>query len=199
MACPLIFTSYSQTTPGEPCCSIISKDTKNNIVVIRNQTTGRLLTFQPNAADMNVIVVGDPVNTDMLLGKITAIRGSARDYKIVEANRKEPSDILASLQIDHSEPVNGIVNIKVNRAEPVNGNVFRSKALNSEPVNTVVANKVNPGEPCCAIIDIQTDPVEPCCAIVTFKNATGQQLRFKAPKEVQELWYIVYHFLIQLL
>ena len=159
--------------PEEPCCSVISKDTKNNIVVVRNQATGRLLTFQPNAADMKVIVVGDAVNTDMLLGKITAIRGSARDYNITESNRKQPSDILATLQIEHSDPVNGIVNTRFNRSEPVNTYVFKSKALNSEPVNTILTNKVNPSEPCCAIVDIQVDPLEPCCAVVSFKNASG--------------------------
>jgi len=154
------------------------------MVVIRNQTTGRLLTFQPNADDMKVIVVGDAVHSDMLLGKITAIRNSARDYRITEPNKKDPSTILASLQIDHSEPVDGIVNTKFNRSEPVDTYVFRSKALNSEPVNSIVSNKVNPQEPCCAVVDIQVDPVEPCCAVVSFKNASGAISHFKAPKEI---------------
>jgi hypothetical protein len=183
MACALFIYTNAQNSIS-PCCNVISKNIKTNKVVIRDQTTGRLFTFQPNTADMNVIVVGDAVNTDMLLGKITAIRGSARDYKIAEPDRKDPSDILASLQIDHSDPVNGIVNVNFDRSEPVNGNVYRSKALNSEPVNTVVSNKVNPIEPCCSVVDIQVDPLEPCCSIVSFKNASGAVSYFKAPKEI---------------
>src|SRR5688572_7858555 len=91
LACSIFISSNSQISPAVPCCNIILKDTKTNHVVARDQTTGRLYSFQVSAADIKSIVVGDVVNVDQLSSTITSIRGSARNYNIPEPDKAEPA------------------------------------------------------------------------------------------------------------
>ncbi|MGZ5189523.1 MAG: hypothetical protein ACXWCZ_00815 [Flavisolibacter sp.] len=185
MACSLFVTGYPQTTPGEPCCAIILKNAKNNLVVARDQTNGRLYSFQVNATDMKSVVIGDIVNIDQLSSTVTAIRGSTRNYAVIEPDKAQPVGILTSFTIDYAEPISGMVNTRQSGAAPINDmSIYRSKALAATPISDI-KNKISDSEPCCSIISIEPDAAEPCCGIVSFKNGlTGLVSQFKAPKNI---------------
>ncbi|MGZ8536697.1 MAG: hypothetical protein ACXWV9_00475 [Flavisolibacter sp.] len=187
LTCFIYSGSFAQNAPAAPCCSIILKNQKNNLVVARDQTTGRLYSFQVNATDIKSIVTGDIVDIDQLSSTVTAIRGSTRNYAVIEADKAQPVGILTSFSVDYAEPITDIVNTRQSNAGPINSintNIYRSKALGADPVNTV-KNKISDGTPCCSIISIETDPAVPCCSIVSFKNGlTGLVSQFQAPKNI---------------
>ncbi|HMK05600.1 MAG TPA: hypothetical protein VK489_15470 [Ferruginibacter sp.] len=169
LVCGIHVSTYAQTTPGEPCCNIIARDIKKNLVVARDNTTGRLTTFKTDNLDINGIKKGDPVSIDLQTKKITAISGAVRNYPAIQPDRAQPVGILIALQIDNAETISGIGTPGPNGAAPIND----------------IKTKINYGEPCCSIINIQPDPAEPCCSIVSFKNSTsGVSSQFKAPKNI---------------
>ena len=170
LACGMFASAYPQSNPQEPCCSIIARDIKNNLVIARDNTTGRLTCFKTDNLDLKGINKGDAVTINLQSKKITGISGAIRNYNIIQPDNAEPVNILATLRIDNADPINGIVTPKINNAEPITG---------------IVNNKANPIEPCCNIVNIQPDPVEPCCSVVSFKtNSTGVLSQFKAPKNI---------------
>ncbi|MGZ8536696.1 MAG: hypothetical protein ACXWV9_00470 [Flavisolibacter sp.] len=202
LTCFMYSGNFAQNAPAAPCCNIILKNAKNNNVVARDQTTGRLYSFQVNATDIKSIVTGDIVDVDQLSSTVTAIRGSTRNYAVIEADKAQPVGILTSFTIDYADPVNGFLYTMKNKAENAsfsNIAVYRSKALSATPISDIVSTNVNTAEPiagiidkniqnaepCCSIISIEPDPAEPCCAVVSFKNGlTGLVSQFKAPKNI---------------
>ena len=153
-------TSFAQN-PLEPCCNVVGIHPAKNLVVARNNTTGRLFAFMVDAMDIKAVKLKDPVVTNAGFTTVTAINGAARKYKA------EP---VTDRNINYVEPVSGI---KKTNAEPVNG----INISNAEPVGIVQINYV---EPCCSIVQI--DKIEVCCSMVIAKNkTTGATIKFKAP------------------
>lgn len=156
LACGMFVSAWSQSEPGQPCCNIIARDIKNNLVVARDNGTGRLTCFKTDNLDIKAISKGDAVTINLQSKKITAISGTIRNYSIIQPDKAEPVGILAALRIDNAEPVNEIVTPKINNASP-----------------------------CCGIVSIEPDPAEPITGIVTFKNnSTGVMSQFRAPKNI---------------
>ncbi len=156
LAFGLFASVWSQNEPQEPCCSILARDIKKNLIVARDNTTGRLTCFKTDNLDIKAISKGDAVTINPQSKKITAISGASRNYNIIQPDKAEPLGILAAMRIDNAEPITDIVTPKINNAEP-----------------------------CCAVVSIEPDPVEPCCAVVSFKNnSTGVLSQFKAPKNI---------------
>ncbi len=163
-------SAFAQTEPAQPCCSIIARDIKKNLVIARDNGTGQLTCFKTDNLDIKAVSKGDAVTINLQSKKITGIGGAIRNYNIIQPDNAEPVNILATLRIDNADPISGIVTPKVNNAEPITG---------------IVNNKLNPLEPCCGIVSIQPDPLDPCCAIVSFKNnSTGVVSKFQVPKNI---------------
>lgn len=116
-------TCFAQD-PGEPCCNVVGIHPAKNIVVARNNTTGRLFAFTADAMDIKAVQLKDPVTTNADVSLVTAVNGVARKYM--------------------SEPVN---TIKKTNAEPGNNIKFS----NTEPVGIV---HINWASPCCSIVQI---------------------------------------------
>lgn len=153
-----MFVSLFAQNPLDPCCNIIAKDIKTNLVVARDKTTGRLSCFKTDNLDINGIRKGDAVTINLQSKKITSIGGAVRNYNILQPDNAEPLGILTTLRIDNAEPLG---NTQVDKAKPLGAT------------------------PCCGIVSIEPDPLEPCCSVVSFKNnSSGALSRFKAPKNI---------------
>lgn len=70
--------AFAQTEPLDPCCNIIARDITKNIVIARDNATGRLYQFKADAMDIKIIQKGDAVNISA--GKVTSISGATRTY-----------------------------------------------------------------------------------------------------------------------
>lgn len=111
LACGIYISVFAQTD-SEPCCSIIKKNSKNNTVIARDNTTGRLYQFKADALDINAVKAGDPVT--IAQNKITAINGATRTYVAVKPDYVEPCCPIVSIQPDPAEPCCAIVTLKNN-------------------------------------------------------------------------------------
>ena len=108
-----MFTSaFAQTEPGKPCCNIIAKDIKKNLMVARDNTTGRLYQFKADVLDMKGINLNDAVNISE--GKVSAISGAKRMYVTVRPDPLAPCCGIVSIQPDPAEPYCSMVNIMNN-------------------------------------------------------------------------------------
>ncbi|MGZ5221271.1 MAG: hypothetical protein ACXWC7_14380 [Chitinophagaceae bacterium] len=112
LACGIYTCAYSQTEPIEPCCNIIAKDVQKNILIARDNKTGRLYQFKADALDIKAINKGDAVTIDQASKKISAISGAVRSYPVIQPDKAEPPGILIALRIDNAEPISGIVTPK---------------------------------------------------------------------------------------
>jgi hypothetical protein len=167
LACGMFVSAFAQNEPQEPCCSIIARDIKNNLVVARNNTTGRLTCFKTDNLDIKAISKGDAVTINPQSKKITAISGAVRNYNIIQPDKAEPVGILAAMRIDNAEPLG------------------KTQVDKAGPINSIVTPKINNAEPSCAIVSIEPDPSEPCCKVVSLKNnSTGVLSKFNLPKNI---------------
>jgi len=107
LACGMFASSFAQHDPIEPCCNIISTDIKNNTVVARDKTTGRLYQFKADALDMKAVNVNDAVN--VASGKVTAIGGAKRMYVAMRPDPISPCCNVVKIQPDPLEPCCNLV------------------------------------------------------------------------------------------
>lgn len=107
------FTSiHAQTEPGEPCCNIAVLDIKKNIVVARDNTTGRLYQFKADAMDIKAIKLNDPV--DILSEKVVSVGGIKKMYATIRPDYGEPCCAVVSIKPDYAEPCCNVVSFKDN-------------------------------------------------------------------------------------
>ena len=110
LVCGMYVSTFAQK--GEPCCSIISKNIKNNTALARDNTTGRLYQFKADALDINVVKPGDAVT--IAQNKITSIGGATRTYVTVRPDYAETCCAVVSIEPDPQEPCCGVVSFKNN-------------------------------------------------------------------------------------
>jgi hypothetical protein len=108
LACGMLVSAFAQN-PQEPCCGIIAMDIKNNLVVARDNTTGRLYQFKADALDMKAIKLNDAVNISA--GKVTSISGAKRTYVTVRPDPAFSCCNVVSIQVDGGAPCCFMVNI----------------------------------------------------------------------------------------
>lgn len=166
LACGMFASAFAQND-AEPITGIIARDLKNNIVVARNNTTGRLFCFKADNLDIKAVSKGDAVNVNWQTRKVTAISGAVRNYPVIQPDKAEPVGILIALRIDNAEPITDIVTPKINNAEPIAG-IVTPKVNNAEPVGKPTMN-TNSAAPVNGIVSIQVDNAEPISGIVTPK------------------------------
>ena len=94
-------SAFAQSEPGTPCCAIIAKDIKNNVVIARDHTTGRLYQFKTDALDIKAIKLNDAVNISA--GKVSSISGAKRMYATVRPHYQEPCCGVVNIQPDPAE------------------------------------------------------------------------------------------------
>lgn len=82
----MFFDARAQT----PCCSIVSINTKNNIVFFRNNNTGHLMKFKADALDIRGVRIGDAISANEQAKKIQAIIGVTRNYAAMEPVPGDP-------------------------------------------------------------------------------------------------------------
>ncbi len=107
-----MFTGAFAQNEAAPCCGIIAKDIKKNLVVARDNTTGRLYQFRADALDMKAINLKDAVNISS--GKVTAISGANRMYVTVRPDPLDPCCGIVSIEPDPLAPCCAMVNIMNN-------------------------------------------------------------------------------------
>ena len=111
LTCGMFVSAYAQNEI-EPCCNIIIMDIQKNLVIARDNTTGRLYQFKADAMDMRSIRKGDAITISG--NKVTAIYGSTRIYVTVRPDYAEPCCNVVSIQVDYLEPCCNAVTIKNN-------------------------------------------------------------------------------------
>ncbi|MGZ8559035.1 MAG: hypothetical protein ACXWWC_11905 [Chitinophagaceae bacterium] len=169
LACGMFASAYPQSTPVAPCCNIIARDVKNNLVVARDITTGRLTFFKTDNLDIKAISKGDAVNVNWQTKKVTAISGALRNYPVIQPDKAEPVSILAVMRIDNVEPINTIVTPKINTVTPIN-DIVSIQVDNAEPPSGIVTPKIN-----------NADPVN---GIITAQGKSGKTFQFKVPAAI---------------
>ena len=180
LACGMFVSAFSQSEPQEPCCSIIATNIKNNLVVARDNTTGRLYQFKADAMDMRSIRKGDAATIDIASKKITAISGAVRNYPVIQPDKAEPVGILAVLRIDNAEPITEIVTPKINNATPIS-DIISIQVDNVEPINDIVTPKINNAEP---VGKPTINNAEPINTITAKNKLTGKTFQFKVPASI---------------
>lgn len=176
LACGIYISAFAQNDAA-PCCGIISKNSKNNTVIARDNTTGRLYQFKADALDINAVKAGDPVI--IVQNKITAINGATRAYVTVRPDYLEPCCSVVSIEPDPVEPCCNVVSFKNN----VSGAMSQFKA----PKN--ISGTLRVGDPVYAeplgVKNMQPDRDEPISefAIVqsSFGNSNGQMASYGYP------------------
>lgn len=99
--------------PEAPCCTILSLNPPDGIIV-RNNTTGQTFLFKADALDYPNLKPGDAVSYDASSGKVTAIKGVMRSYTISKPDPLEPCCGITSFNLIPGEPCCGIVGIHNN-------------------------------------------------------------------------------------
>lgn len=165
LVCGMFLNNYSQNE-ADPCCSIIATDIKNNLVVARDNITGRLYQFKTDGLDIKAIKINDALNISS--GKVTSISGAFRNYPVIQPDKAEPVSIQNILRIAYAEPVS---KPRLNNAEP-------PSMQSAAPINHIVSIQVDPAEPVSKPVINNAEPP----SIITAKNKlTGNTYQFKVP------------------
>lgn len=191
----VMFASAFAQTEINSCCNIIATDIKNNLVVARDNTTGRLHQFKADALDMKAMKKGDAVNIDAASKKITGISGAISNYPVIQPDKAQPVGILVILQKDGVSPINDIVNPKINNAQPVGKPTINTHS--ATPISDIVSIQVDNAEPISGIVTPKTNNAQPVgkpfvnnagpingFAIVTAQGKSGKTFQFKVPAAI---------------
>ncbi len=185
-----MFTGAFAQNDITPCCGIIARDVKNNLVVARDHTTGRLIRFKADNPDIKSIRKGDAVHINLQSKKITAINGAVRSYPIIQPDKAEPPSILIAMRIDNADPISDIVTPKINNAEPVSkpmvnanpaapiSDIVSIQVDNADPISDIVTPKINNAEP---VSKPTVNNAEPPSIIRAKNKQTGKIVQFNVP------------------
>ena len=99
--------------PLEPCCSILTLQPPDGLV-IRDNGTGRIFRVKADAFDYANLKMGDQVNADYSSNKVTQIRGISRNYQISEPDPLDPCCGIRSINVNGLTPCCSIVTITDN-------------------------------------------------------------------------------------
>lgn len=124
-ACTALFNCFAQKEPVAPCCGIVFINPDSKIVLLRNNTTGRLLQFKPDALDIQSLKAGDAVNVSTKSSKVVSISNIARNYTLAEPDPVAPCC-----------------------------NSLRASAKPAEPCCTIQSINADPVAPCCTIVSV---------------------------------------------
>ena len=150
----IIFQSASAQKSVTPCCSILSigpvdaltsadpVGPVDAVVTAQNNTTGQTFQFKPDALDFNNLHVGDAINVNASMNKITSIKGVERRYPINEPNPGQPCCGITNIHPDPAAPCCNVVNIQDNGitysfSVPKN---ISSKLKTGQPVSLAMQN-----------------------------------------------------------
>lgn len=117
-------TTLTQKNPAAPCCTVLFINTANNLVLLRDNTTGRLLQFKADASAVRNLRKSEVVSLNMLDNN----RASVIDGGTTTVNIGEP------------DPVT-----------PCCGSLSRS-ANPATPCCTIASISADPAAPCCSIV-----------------------------------------------
>ncbi len=185
-----MFASAFAQNDITPCCGIIARDVNNNLVIARDNTTGRLNRFKADNPDIKSIRKGDAVHINLQSKKITAINGAVRSYPIIQPDKAEPPSILMAMRIDNAQPVNDMVTPKIKNAEPVSkptvntnsaapiSDIVSIQVVNIEPINDIVTPKINNAEP---VSKPTINNAEPPSMVSAKNKQTGKIVQFNVP------------------
>jgi hypothetical protein len=93
---------YSQKAE-KPCCTIIDIVKEAGTFTIRDVTSGRIVLFRPDALEGAELKVGDTVDALFDARKITSVKGVARSYDLMNAERVDSCCVILKLDSVASE------------------------------------------------------------------------------------------------
>jgi hypothetical protein len=109
-----VFTAnaaFSQKV-SEPCCTIIDVQKEAGTFTIRDKGTGRIQLFKPDALEGAELKVGDTIDADFDLKRITSVKGITRSYELLDASPLDSCCVI--LKIDTAENSNSLVTARNN-------------------------------------------------------------------------------------
>ena len=111
LACGMYVGAFAQN-PAIPCCSISNINSAAGIVLVRNNTTGRLQQFHADAIDIKALRANDLVSENAESKKITSINNAGRTYALVEPDYGSPCCSIINISPDPAGPCCTIVTAK---------------------------------------------------------------------------------------
>lgn len=94
-----LFSDHTAKIP-----QVIGFDPDNGIVVIRDTETSRTMQFKADAKVIKTLKVGDWVEAEMATGRVTAVKGVAVAYRLVEPDQIGPCCAIAKLGTGSPSP-----------------------------------------------------------------------------------------------
>jgi len=98
---------------GTPCCTILSLQPPNGIIV-RNNVNGHTFLFNADALDYPNLKTGDAIVYEAASGKVTAIKGVTRNYSISQPIPGTPCCSIQNIQPNPEAPCCTLVGIHNN-------------------------------------------------------------------------------------
>ena len=94
----LFFTMdlFSQK-PKEPCCTIIDMAAETGTFTIRDNHSGRIQLFKPDALEGAELKVGDSVDAIFDTKKIVSVKGITRSYELLDASDYDSCCVILKL------------------------------------------------------------------------------------------------------
>jgi hypothetical protein len=87
---------YSQKA-DRPCCTIIDLAKDAGTFTIRDANTGKIALFKPDALEGAELKVGDTVDVKFDERKITAVKGTAKSYDLIDAVNGDSCCVILTL------------------------------------------------------------------------------------------------------
>lgn len=92
-----------------PCCTIISAELPDGIMLVRDNTSGRTYSFKADELDANNLKIGFPV--EMKSNRISSIKGASRNYALTQVAPGTPCCSITSIGANPGTPCCSVVSI----------------------------------------------------------------------------------------
>ena len=99
----IIFTNGYSQKADKPCCAIIDMNRESGTFTIRDANTGKIALFKPDALAGAELKVGDTVDVEFRVRKITSVKGSSKSYDLMDASNGDSCCVILKLDSTASE------------------------------------------------------------------------------------------------
>ena len=119
---------YSQNA-NEPCCTIIDMAKEEGTFTIRDNHSGRIKWFKPDALEVAELKIGDTVDARFDIKKITSVKGISRSYELLDLPAGDTCCVIIKLDSASGESLWQIMAKNNATGENIHFNVPRSLAI----------------------------------------------------------------------